>query len=1028
MNKPYIDIAFIIPLREEFDRLTATFPIKRDFVDGLNFWAELDLGVEDCSAVALLQDAMGKAAAVRATNAVLAKYEVGFFAVVGIAGGLSSDVAIGDVCFTGPLLDILENSKVSDSSKGKLKIEFNSIPFKTDALLTFALKYVSLGSDTKGAFEEWQLTQHYDGARLVPGEFIGRKDKNEKLGLPQIHEGSIVCGAVSKSEVYKSNISGLDRKLLAIETETGGVFSAADPHKVPVVTIRGICDYADKNKNKLEEQTNGHCRAIAASNAVSFVKLQLFNPQLRKFLEHRRQELSGVAELALRRQALDELVPSALSSLRIDVHSQLSQLSPEYNGKPAGYRLPLPRVKPSSANASISPAARDYSPQSILEAVTKHRTLLITIPKTFPDNSLPWIVAYELSLIEINGKQAVPVMISGEALKPPNGSLAKQCDLDLEALNARHDARPIFIIQGFPVEARNRVDFLHGQMEVYKEASFVIMNKEEGTTADSTALVFATSAERFDVCDISFVELSSFFKRTFQLGDQEAGVIALRLQEMFRKFELNAHPSYFAGLSVEILSSLLKANRRAELLQLAVGGFLSFVVAGDEDSVVLSRTTRESFLRNLVFRMEVQKERFDRSALIKLVEDFALEKDFEIDSILFIKAFQDKGIIHFTDGSVQISLPFMASYLLAAELASRPSDAKTYFDVQNDDFDYPAFDVYCEVNLNNEITDRIISTLKKVADDEKSHKPNQHILLTNEIRPVLVDHPERHRSLQEQLEKAFSDVVNNRSNSAEKQRILDVAQNVEARAREAQETAQLAYREETKAEERKFNDLLRIWSIAIVLLGSGSERLNREPKRELARLIVELSSILLEKLLRGFPREQFKELKDKLKSDDVIRAVFELSEQESVSEKQRGYIELLVDAYEFSVMGYPIRVIFEQLGNLAGQAVLRASVASVESDDAMENLIARIWAAEINAAQEKSALLRALHNLPVVPFLRYSLSTYFLTRVFWNHWDVANRLALLDAAEESLRPIAAGIDKGRMQRIITSKRDEEEQE
>jgi nucleoside phosphorylase len=1026
MTKSYVDIAFIVPLREEFDRLTGTFPIKKDFVEAPAFWAELDLGTSGVSAVAILQDAMGKAAATRATQKILAHYDVGFLAVVGIAGGLSGDVAIGDVCFTGPLFDVLENSKVSDSSKGRIRIEFNSIPFNTDSRLSFAIKYVSLGTDTKPFFEDWQLRQHYAAKEYIPGEFIGRKDKSEAIGLPQIHEGSIVCGAVSKSDVYKSNLGNLDRRLLAIETETGGVFSVAEPLKIPVVTIRGICDYADKNKNKLEEQTNAATRLVAASNAVSFVKLQLENPQMRMFLENRRGEIAGVAELARQKLALDELVPTALAALNAEVHLQLGQLSPEYKGKPAGYRLPLPRIKVSAANAAVSSATQNRDPQSILEAITKHRVILIGLPKTYPENSLPWIIASELSLIEVNGKQAVPLVVSGKEIRPPTGTLTRQTELNLAALNGRADARPIFILSDFPAESRSRIEHLKAQMELYPEGYFVIVNRNEGTSVDTTTLVVSTGAERFDLCDISFVELSSFFKRTFQLPDQEAGVIALRFQDMFKKFELNAHPSYFAGLSPEILSALLRANRRAELLQLAVSGFLSFVVAGDEDNVVLSRTTREVFLKRLVFETYVEKKSFNRPSLIQFVQDFASEKDFEIDSILFIKAFQDKGILHFDEqGHVQISLPFIGSYLLASELASRPKEAIKYFNLKSDDFDFPTFDLYCELNLTNEITENVIAEMNAVLEDTRTSKPNNHILLTNDIRPVLVDHPGRHRALEDQLQKAVEDVKTNRSNAAEKQDILDVAARVESRAREAQEAAKFNFSKKAVGLDESIDDSLRIWSISIVLLGSGSERLNREPKRELARLIVELSSVLIDKLLRSFPSSPFEGLRERLHQDDTLREVFSIPSEQPIPERHRALIDAVIDAYEFSVLGYPVRVVFEQLGNLAAQTVLRSSVSSVSPDDPMENLIARVWAAEIDAAKEKAALLDAINGLPVVPFLRYTLSTHFIARVFWNHWETANRLALLDAAEEALRPIAGTIDKGKVRRMISNKEDDD---
>lgn len=1014
MQKPYFDFAFIIPLREEFDRFTATFPIKSDQVAGTSFIAEIDLSPAPFNAVAILQDDMGKAAAARATHILLGMYDIGLLAVVGIAGGLSGDVSIGDICFTGSLFDILENAKAVDSGKG-MKLEYNNIPFKTDGRISFALKYVSLGTDVKDSFEHWQLERHYAAKSLVPNEFIGRNSINEVIGLPQIHEGSIVCGAVSKSDVYKSNIKNLDRKLLAIETETGGVFAEAQRRDVPVVTIRGICDYADKNKNKFEADTHGRARQIAADNAVTFVKLQLANPQIALIMQGRRDTVNGLNEAQERQKAAAEIVSRGLSALGEEVHEQLTQLSPEYQGKPKGYRLPLPRVQLSPSSATITPSSSNADPISILETVARFKRALITLPKAYPDRGLPWIIAHELSFIEINGKQAVPVVIKGEAIKPPAGDFQKAANVDLKALNARADARPVFVIYDMSESSKSRIDHLKEQLELYPEAHLVLVNRNDGNSVEPTGLHLTGFAERYDLCEVSFAELTSFIKRSLQYEDQQASVLALRLQDMFRKFELNAHPTYFAGLSGEMLASLLKANRRAELLQLAVGGFLSFVVAGDKDEVILSRTTREKFLRKLTFAMEVEGKEYDKPSLVKFTEDFATEMDFDIDSIEFLKNFQDKGVIHYEGGKVRISLPFISSYLLASELQNRPADAERYFNINSDEFDYPTFDIYCELTKSTEIIKNIIEALELQIEAVKRHRnADPHILLTNEIRPAFVDNPSRFKAVEANLKKAFDDVTSNRSNNQEKQQLLDISERVEKTAREARESAE---RDTVSYQVDDLDRLGRLSGIATLALGSGSEQLDRDPKRKLAKLIVQASSALIDGALRAFPMAEFSAYKETIKDDAEIRKMLKLPDG-PLDPKIREYVETLIDAYEFALLGIPMRAVFGQLGNLAGQQVLRSSVSSVSSDEVMEDLVARIWAAEINASNEKAALLAAIAALPLAPFLRHSLATYFVTRVFWNHWEKGNRLALLDAAEESLRPLSSGFDKGRLKRMV----------
>jgi hypothetical protein len=169
-EKPYVDIGFIIPLREEFEGLEKIFSRLEQYVEGVQFSTKIDLGVHGLSAVAYLQDDMGKSASGRAADRLLAKYEVGIIIVLGIAGGLSSDVSIGDVCFSGTIIDVVENAKVSDDKKGQ-KVKYTPKFLPTDPRLSFALKYVKLGTDTRPSFEHVGLglipcSVHFAGCSL----------------------------------------------------------------------------------------------------------------------------------------------------------------------------------------------------------------------------------------------------------------------------------------------------------------------------------------------------------------------------------------------------------------------------------------------------------------------------------------------------------------------------------------------------------------------------------------------------------------------------------------------------------------------------------------------------------------------------------------------------------------------------------------------------------------------------------------------------------------------------------------------
>jgi nucleoside phosphorylase len=81
---------------------------------------------------------------------------------------------------------------------------------------------------------------------------VGRDGGEETLDAPQAKNGAIVCGSVSKSKAYNKKLRSIERKILAIETESGGVFAQATAKSIPALTIRGISDHANRDKGELE--------------------------------------------------------------------------------------------------------------------------------------------------------------------------------------------------------------------------------------------------------------------------------------------------------------------------------------------------------------------------------------------------------------------------------------------------------------------------------------------------------------------------------------------------------------------------------------------------------------------------------------------------------------------------------------------------------------------------------------------------------------------------------------------------------
>ncbi len=471
----------------------------------------------------------------------------------------------------------------------------------------------------------------------------------------------------------------------------------------------------------------------------------------------------------------------------------------------------------------------------------------------------------------------------------------------------------------------------------------------------------------------------------------------------------------------ETLSALLQANRRAELIQLAVDGFLTFVVAQDRADVTLSRTTRSRFLRRLSVSLNVEKQRFNEEQLVSFTRRFATEYDFDIKPIEFIHSFVEKGILHFESEHVQFSLPFIETYLLAVELAANEPLAIQYFQLEDPLFDLATFDIYAEIGASPELVKRLLQQLSAREEALRLPDGHTHILLTDEIMPAFLSRTDRVQALQARLRNAVEDIQNNRSDKERKQRLLDMADQITETATKRSEEAQHGD-EDASESDTDFDSAARMWVIATVLLGSGAEHLNAGTKQTLGKALITLAGPILDRWTRSHAAVDFKQVRADLTSDDAIRELMnkykdDLDKQPDESEVKR-LVGTLVDILEYTFLAEPIRRVIGYLCEQARHKVLATSVEKSRVEGEIEGMIYSAWLADIDPKRGEAALRAAIKRLPAALFLRISLASHFLTRVYWSHWKKEDRLLLLDAAEETIRPGQFRLDKGKIKRTI----------
>lgn len=1020
-NKTHFDIIVNIPLEEELRAFLNIFQHKEDFSNDAQYRCTVHTGT-DLTMLVVVQDEMGKSSASNSATEVLNEFSCNLFICLGIAGGLSKDLKLGDVCYSGNVLDVNDNAKTTDNKEGGISLELSPFTYRTDKALSLALDFVRRDPISRTKYEEWQQGRSVRASELGIEEILDKKGQNPQKPIPKSTSGTIACGVVSAGNNYNDKLKQIDRKVLAIETESGGIFNITSRKGVAALTIRGISDYADPNKAELEAGTQDAVRVLAAENAASFLKFQLENT---KFVDRIRsshqtsQNLLAATEISSTRKSLEDLVLGGQNF----IDERLRELSPEYRLHPKGYQMPLPSIVEENPKGGRRRGAETI--HDIVDCLRKEDHIYIALDKSYPDKSVPWVIADHLIRSEIDNVQLLPIVVDGNDIKPPHYSIEVAAP-DV-FVGDQENRQVVIIFDGLPLSSKTRTKFILDQVQQHKRAKFIFIDRTEANFFMQSEFASAVSATAYRLCEVSFLQMAYFVQRNFEMNGSESEVVAKRLRDTFRKFHLNAHPAYFAGIPKETLSALIQANRRSELMQLGVDGFLTFLVAGDQAKITLSRTTRSKFLRQLVVELNVRKRTFNEAELVEYTAEFAAHYDFDIKPITFIEEFTKSGILFFDEDRVRVAIPFIESFLLAQELASKPEIAIEYFDLTDYNFDLATFDLYCEIQPCERVVSAVAELLNSNIADNKCE---QHILLSDRIDPSTLIAVDKLGALQNQIEKAARDIVDGKNTTAEKQRLMDITERVSERASQSSVSAfetdgesessmdSSSDREAFEATINRLSDLSFGTMVGTLLVGYGAEHLDAGTKRQLIVSVAKSAAKLIDQWTEFNNNIDFGSMKRDLTSEEFIDEMMVKYPSDTKREKLKSTISDYVDMMKFLCVSDPFRKVMGSLGDHAKNPVLGKSLAAAQIDEQFSELIRVIWLSDLGLGYGEDLLNEKTKALPNTSLLRICISEYLLKQVYWTHARKDHRLKLLDIAENVLKKVSLTIDSSQIKRAI----------
>ena len=280
-TKERADIGIVIALEEEFRELAPQINFKAYYNQDIKQYYYLfergivNQGQTPYHCVATFMGAMGPTDAGIIGDRLISQFNPKTIISIGIAGSTDKDVLVGNVVVADQTDEYLSSSKAIETiDKQDWDFQLSGNPFKSDP--TYVAHAMNLKYAHKVKMQEWERNCKQNLLEKIGLVAIENLIREQLIGdFPDIQTGHIASGpTVGAAKQFVQWLKNKhDRKLLALEMESAGVLNAAHKRAVSSLIIRGISDYSDERKDKLDGIGQGVLRRYAMNNALSLLWL-----------------------------------------------------------------------------------------------------------------------------------------------------------------------------------------------------------------------------------------------------------------------------------------------------------------------------------------------------------------------------------------------------------------------------------------------------------------------------------------------------------------------------------------------------------------------------------------------------------------------------------------------------------------------------------------------------------------------------------------------------------------------------------
>ncbi|MDX3810249.1 hypothetical protein ACXIUS_05070 [Bosea thiooxidans] len=181
MAKRAFDILLVIPLEEELLEVQKVFPSIEDLSTDTIYRHRVDTGDSGISMLVVQQEEMGRNSARDAVEGAFDEFDFSVVVCLGIAGSLTSDLKLCDVCYSYAIYDVYDNTKAHESKDGDLDIAFSPNHEKCYAPIVAAMNFIRTDPKLQDLYAGWQLSREELAKAKFQSPVIGRGGARESI-------------------------------------------------------------------------------------------------------------------------------------------------------------------------------------------------------------------------------------------------------------------------------------------------------------------------------------------------------------------------------------------------------------------------------------------------------------------------------------------------------------------------------------------------------------------------------------------------------------------------------------------------------------------------------------------------------------------------------------------------------------------------------------------------------------------------------------------------------------------------------